>query len=97
MMEGVELPTVPRTVPLTRPWRRGLARLPVPARRQDPHRVVRVELGMLGRTYAYRCRRQVAAGQLVRVHGRVEGWTVRPVVGFGRDGYGGPLKEAVPV
>ncbi|MGH2897218.1 MAG: hypothetical protein ACRDMZ_00980, partial [Solirubrobacteraceae bacterium] len=81
----------------SRRLRRGVLRLGSPARRAEPHRVVRVELGAFGRTYAYRCSRAVALGQLVRVHARVEGWTVRPVVGFGRHGYVGPLKDAVPV
>lgn len=88
--------TIERPRPARR-LRRGVLRFGSPARRAEPHRVVRVELGMFGRTYAYRCRRQVALGQMVRVHARVEGWAVRPVVGFGRDGYKGPLKDATPV
>jgi hypothetical protein len=88
--------------PVRQPGRRrrlviGRVRLPGQAERREPHRVVRVQLGVFGRTYAYRSTRPCALGDLVRVHARMSGWVVRPVVGFGRDGYAGPLKEARPV
>lgn len=57
--------------------------------------VVRVALGWRGRTYAYVCRGPVMLGDFVEVYAAVAGCEViEPVVGFGRDGYAGPLKRA---
>lgn len=56
-------------------------------------KVIRVPLGLYGRTYAYLCR-GARMGDLVEVDAALQGAVIVPVVGFGRDGYTGPLKRA---
>jgi hypothetical protein len=60
-------------------------------------KIVRVEIGPLGCTYAYRAPRSLALGDFVRVHTRLHGELTRPVVSFGRRGHFGALKSAYPV
>lgn len=90
------------TRPVTRPHsptRFRIGRAPRLRRGQDcsPARdvVVRVALGFYGRTYAYVCRGPVQLGDFVEVFAPVAGCDViEPVVGFGRQGYAGPLRRA---
>jgi hypothetical protein len=79
-------------LPFRRPLRRGRARVRgAHEAKREPETVVRVRLGL--RTYAYVCE-PVALGTLVEVAAPISGIVVRRVVGFGRDGYTGPLKRA---
>lgn len=59
----------------------------------EQERVVRIPLGLF-RLYAYRVRGKVRLGTIVEVDTPIEGTVRRPVVGFGRGGYDGPLKLA---
>lgn len=77
--------------------RRVLGRVSLRRRGEHERRrdvVVRVPLGPYGRTYAYVAREPVGRGDFVEVEARVQGVVVVPVVGFGRQGYRGPLKRA---
>lgn len=59
-------------------------------------RIIRVRFTINGRSYAYRATRKCAKGERVRVDDPEYGPT-RPVIGFGRMFYFGPLKTAWPM
>lgn len=60
-------------------------------------RVVRIHLGNGGRSYAYLCGGNPRLGSLVRANAPRSGTVERPVVGFGRGGWTGPLKRVTLV
>lgn len=76
------------------PLTRGRLRLRGEMHERAGDQVVQVPLGWFGRTYAYTCRGPVRAGDVVQVHGAFSGTVQSVVVGFGRNGFDGPLKRA---
>lgn len=86
------------TRPSTTPHgRRRLGNLLLPRRRTrgEDHGdvIVRVRFYRRGRSYAFVVRGPVERGSYVEVEGTFSGKVVRPVIGFGRAGYRGPLRR----